>query len=90
MYDDDTPVGERRAHALSLNRDLLRELLGHDELRELIDAGALAALEEDLQGLSAGRRPVAPTDFTTCCGASATWRPARCRRACAPPPTRRR
>jgi ATP-dependent Lhr-like helicase len=52
MYDDDTPVGERRAHALSLNRDLLRELLGHEELRDLIDAGALAELEDDLQGLS--------------------------------------
>ncbi|MEQ9093692.1 MAG: helicase-related protein, partial [Miltoncostaeaceae bacterium] len=52
MYDDDTPVGERRAHALALNRDLLRELLGHDELRELIDAEALEDLEADLQGLS--------------------------------------
>lgn len=52
MYDDDTPVGERRAHALSLNRDLLRELLGHDELRDLIDPEALAQVEADLQGLS--------------------------------------
>ncbi len=52
MYDDDTPVAERRAQALSLNRDLLRELLGQEELRDLIDADALAALEADLQGLS--------------------------------------
>jgi ATP-dependent Lhr-like helicase len=52
MYDDDTPVAERRAQALSLNRDLLRELLGQEELRDLIDAGALEALEADLQGLS--------------------------------------
>lgn len=52
MYEDDTPVGERRAHALALDRDLLRDLLGHDELRELIDPDALAVLEDDLQGTS--------------------------------------
>ncbi len=52
MYDDDTPVAERRAQALSLNRDLLRELLGQEELRDLIDPGALETLEADLQGLS--------------------------------------
>ncbi|MGD9695078.1 MAG: DEAD/DEAH box helicase [Thermoleophilia bacterium] len=52
MYDDDTPVAERRAQALSLDRDLLRELLGQEELRDLIDAAALEALEADLQGLS--------------------------------------
>ncbi len=52
MYEDDTPAAERRATALSLDRDLLRELLGQDELRELIDAQALEALEADLQGLS--------------------------------------
>jgi ATP-dependent Lhr-like helicase len=52
MYEDDTPAAERRAQALSLNRDLLRELLGQEELRELIDADALASIEADLQGLS--------------------------------------
>ena len=49
MYEGDTPNAERRAAALSLDRDLLRELLGQDELRELIDPGALEALEDDLQ-----------------------------------------
>ncbi len=49
MYEGDTPNAERRAAALSLDRDLLRELLGQEELRELIDAQALAALEDDLQ-----------------------------------------
>ncbi len=49
MYEGDTPNAERRAAALSLDRDLLRELLGQEELRELIDPGALAAVEEDLQ-----------------------------------------
>ena len=49
MYEGDTPNAERRAAALALDRDLLRELLGQEELRDLIDPGALAALEDDLQ-----------------------------------------
>jgi len=49
MYEGDTPTAERRAAALSLDRDLLRELLGQEELRELIDPTALARLEDDLQ-----------------------------------------
>jgi ATP-dependent Lhr-like helicase len=49
MYEGDTPTAERRAAALSLDRDLLRELLGSEELRELIDPGALARVCEDLQ-----------------------------------------
>src|SRR3954467_14087165 len=49
MYEGDTPNAERRAAALSLDRDLLRELLGQEELRELIDPGALEQVEADLQ-----------------------------------------
>jgi ATP-dependent Lhr-like helicase len=49
MYEGDTPNAERRAAALSLDRDLLRELLGQEELRELIDPSALARVEDDLQ-----------------------------------------
>ncbi len=49
MYEGDTPSAERRAAALSLDRELLRELLGQEELRELIDPGALAQVEDDLQ-----------------------------------------
>jgi ATP-dependent Lhr-like helicase len=49
MYEGDAPNAERRAAALSLDRDLLRELLGQEELRELIDPGALARVEDDLQ-----------------------------------------
>jgi ATP-dependent Lhr-like helicase len=52
MYEGDTPNAERRAAALSLDRDLLRELLGQEELRDLIDADALASIEADLQCLS--------------------------------------
>src|SRR5205814_8679616 len=49
MYEGDTPNAERRAAALSLDRELLRELLGQEELRDLIDADALAQVEADLQ-----------------------------------------
>ena len=50
MYEDDTPPAERRAQALSLDRDLLRELLGQEELRELLDPGALDEVERQLRG----------------------------------------
>jgi ATP-dependent helicase Lhr and Lhr-like helicase len=49
MYEGDTPSAERRAAALALDRDLLRELLGADELRELIDPEALVEVEASLQ-----------------------------------------
>ena len=50
MYEDDTPPAERRAQALSLDRDLLRELLGQEELRDLLDPGALEQVERSLAG----------------------------------------
>ena len=56
MYDGDTPLAERRAGALTLDRDLLRELLGQEELRELLDPDALADLELTLQALTDDRR----------------------------------
>ena len=56
MYEGDAPLAERRAGALALDRDLLRELLGQEELRELLDAEALADLELSLQALSDDRR----------------------------------
>ena len=56
MYDGDAPLAERRATALVLDRDLLRDLLGAEELRELIDPGVLADLELELQRLVDGRR----------------------------------
>src|SRR5204862_1306851 len=61
MYEGDTPNAERRAAALSLDRDLLRELLGQEELRELIDPDALEEIEADLQRLS-DRRKAATAD----------------------------
>jgi ATP-dependent helicase Lhr and Lhr-like helicase len=56
MYEGDTPLAERRAAALALDRDLLRDLLGAEELRELLDPGVLADLELELQHLVDGRR----------------------------------
>ena len=56
MYEGDAPRAEQRAAALALDRDLLRELLGSEELRELIDPEALAAVEEQLQRLDPGAR----------------------------------
>ncbi len=55
MYEGDAPLAERRAAALSLDRDLLRELLGTDELRELLDPRALDEVELELQRLADGR-----------------------------------
>ena len=49
MYEDDTPPEERRAQALSLDRDLLRELMGIEELRELLDLGAIEQVEASLR-----------------------------------------
>ena len=65
MYEGDTPNAERRAAALALDRDLLAELLGQEELRELIDPEALdggrrAAPAPDRGGAGQGpRRPPA-------------------------------
>ncbi len=56
MYEGDAPLAERRAGALALDRDLLRELLGQEELRELLDGDALADLELSLQALADDRR----------------------------------
>ena len=49
MYEGDAPLAERRAAALSLDRELLRDLLGAEELRELLDPDVLAELEAELQ-----------------------------------------
>jgi len=56
LYEGDAPLAERRAQALSLDATLLAELLGRAELRELLDPGALAELERQLQRLTEDRR----------------------------------
>src|SRR6267143_612004 len=57
MYAGDSPLAERRAQALTLDRELLAELLGSEDLRELLDPDAIAAVEVELQGLLPERFP---------------------------------
>ena len=56
MYEGDTPLAERRAAALTLDRDLLAELLGDGELRELLSEDALSSIELELQWLADNRK----------------------------------
>ena len=57
MYEGDYPLAERRAQALTLDRELLAELLGTEDLRELLDADAIETTELELQHLDAARAP---------------------------------
>ncbi|GBD22507.1 ATP-dependent RNA helicase RhlB [bacterium HR29] len=52
MYEGDQPLAERRAHALTLDRTLLRALLGDDDLRGLLPPEAVDEVELELQALA--------------------------------------
>jgi ATP-dependent Lhr-like helicase len=56
LYDGDAPLAERRAQALTIDQDQLRELLGEADLRELLDADAIAEVEETAQCLAENYR----------------------------------
>jgi len=56
LYDGDAPLAERRAQALTIDQDQLRELLGEADLRELLDADAIAEVEEIAQCLAESYR----------------------------------
>jgi ATP-dependent Lhr-like helicase len=56
IYDGDAPLAERRAQALAIDQSQLRELLGEVELRELLDADAIATVERQLQHLDEEQR----------------------------------
>ncbi len=56
VYEGDAPLAERRAQALTVDQDQLRELLGEADLRELLDADAIAAVEEAAQCLTESYR----------------------------------
>lgn len=56
LYQGDAPVAERKAQALRLDRRLLRELCGDENLRELIDPEVLAEVEATLQLVAAERQ----------------------------------
>ena len=54
IYDGDAPLAERRAQALSIDQDQLRELMGDADLRELLDLNAIEETEEQLQCVADG------------------------------------
>ena len=56
MYEGDSPLGERRAAALSVDPALLGELLGRVEMRELLDPDVVARYELEVQRLAVDRR----------------------------------
>jgi ATP-dependent Lhr-like helicase len=49
VYDGDAPLAERRAQALTIDQEQLREILGEADLRELLDPDAIAEVEETAQ-----------------------------------------
>ncbi len=51
IYDGDAPLAERRAQALTIDQDQLREILGEADLRELLDADVIAEVESAAQCL---------------------------------------
>jgi ATP-dependent Lhr-like helicase len=59
IYEGDAPLAERRAQALTIDHDRLRELLGEAELRRLLDA---EVIEEHQRGLQRLTRPVPHAD----------------------------
>ena len=56
LYDGDAPLAERRAQALTIDQDQLREILGEADLRELLDADVISEVEETAQCLVEGYR----------------------------------
>jgi ATP-dependent Lhr-like helicase len=56
IYDGDAPLAERRAQALAINQEQLRDLLGDADLRELLDTEVIAEVEEQLQLLGENYR----------------------------------
>ena len=56
MYDDDTPLAERRAHALSIDETQLQALLGGTAFQDLLDEATVVEIHEELQSLQPSRR----------------------------------
>lgn len=56
MYEYDAPVAEKRAAALTLDRTLLRDLMGDPQFRDLLDPQVIADVEAELQRLAPERR----------------------------------
>ncbi|MET0130437.1 MAG: ATP-dependent helicase, partial [Stenotrophomonas chelatiphaga] len=56
MYGTDVPLAERRASILSLDSGLLADLLGQVDMGELLDAGVVERVVDELQRLAPDRR----------------------------------
>jgi ATP-dependent Lhr-like helicase len=56
LYNGDSPLAERKAQALTLDRNLLNDLLGTEELRSLLDAAVIEQLEAELQATEPERQ----------------------------------
>ena len=59
IYDGDAPLAERRAAALTLDPDLLAELLGQDgqaQIADLLDPAAVLRTEAELAGMAEDRQ----------------------------------
>ncbi|MBK5256004.1 MAG: DEAD/DEAH box helicase [Vicinamibacteria bacterium] len=56
MYEEDTPLAERRAHALSIDETQLQALLGDTAFQDLLDPAAINEIHDELQALAPTRR----------------------------------
>lgn len=56
LYEGDSPLAERRAAALALDNELLAELIGYIELRELLSEEAMADVESQIGYLTGDRQ----------------------------------
>ena len=56
LYEADTPLAERKSAALSLDPELLAELLGAEAVRELLAPEVVLETEQQLQRLAPDRR----------------------------------
>jgi ATP-dependent Lhr-like helicase len=57
MYEGEAPRAERRGALLGVSRDLLREVLGDEQLRGLLDQRAIQAVDDRLQRRDPEWRP---------------------------------
>lgn len=55
LYEGDSPLAERRAAALTIDSELLGELLGYTELRELLDPDSITEVETQIALLAPDR-----------------------------------
>ena len=64
MYEGDSPIAERQLHALTVNRELLSQLLDEDLLPDLLRTDALNDVQAELQHLAEGYQARTPDELT--------------------------